>query len=823
MKENSLFRNYTKQLLSSNIVTMFSLSNPKKLLRVLSKVSRKVISTAVGKTRVAPRLRRFNKFVMLLIKFNQNHGTAFTIKWLKACHLAVQRKLSSRPCRSLRDIEPNLPCPRLINGLPTFIGTMDRKQIRSGHAPTIRLWLSILSIYRILKGPLNPKLNTITDKFEGSSVVIDQVIEKSSIIYSINKRLFKDLPSIQATRMTKLLTAGPNGPVSIQQYLTDAIALAKYPEVYEPFRSFAIKTKSFSFMAQLDRTIEWLYQTLTTNGTSWVNISSSKSFDDIRLGKLSFKEEAAGKLRVFAIADIWTQSLFNPLHKSLFAFLRRLPNDGTFDQDASFERSMQKAQLYNCAYSVDLSAATDRLPILLQAGILDIIFNIPGLGKDWASILVDRPYFIDKNKYGLPEGHVYYGTGQPMGALSSWAMLAVTHHFILQVCAHNVYTDHYRSWYSRYEILGDDLVIFDTSVYQEYLRIMDLLKVGTNPSKSLFSEDSTALEFAKRTGLKGLDVSGLSWKQFISCTSLSDRISLLIHFARKGLVSTIPMMLNILGTGRGRLILDSSSLKEKDKSMLSRSLMALLGHFVSSNKMTLVDAVAFTADPHDEDMDWLDIPTIPITVTLHESLRILNLSASDRWGGPTQLSQFSERQQLARDEVTGFMADSVVRDVLSKLLQLCNNYDLMIDEYALSLVAKSSGLSILRTEEGPYRLTTNEMVFNRIQMAQIRSFAEWVLLGDEDPQDLHDQLYSILQSGIYPVESGKRLRSMLPSTWFANEISLKYEALASKFKIESNSRAVTRSPIAWLHKDIMNAGSLKSTPYWILAQSNSNR
>jgi hypothetical protein len=28
-----------------------------------------------------------------------------------------------------------------------------------------------------------------------------------------------------------------------------------------------------------------------------------------------------------------------------------------------------------------------------------------------------------------------YAVGQPMGALSSWAMLAITHHMIMQYCA----------------------------------------------------------------------------------------------------------------------------------------------------------------------------------------------------------------------------------------------------------------------------------------------------------------------------------------------------------------------------------------------------
>jgi len=33
-----------------------------------------------------------------------------------------------------------------------------------------------------------------------------------------------------------------------------------------------------------------------------------------RIGQLSLKEEAAGKVRVFAMVDIWTQSLLKPLH-----------------------------------------------------------------------------------------------------------------------------------------------------------------------------------------------------------------------------------------------------------------------------------------------------------------------------------------------------------------------------------------------------------------------------------------------------------------------------------------------------------------------------
>jgi hypothetical protein len=86
---------------------------------------------------------------------------------------------------------------------------------------------------------------------------------------------------------------------------------------------------------------------------------------------LAFKEEAAGKLRAFALVDVWTQSLLHPLHQALFDLLRLIPNDATFDQDASVSRSVDKARLSGAAFSFDLSAATDRLPLSLQAALLN--------------------------------------------------------------------------------------------------------------------------------------------------------------------------------------------------------------------------------------------------------------------------------------------------------------------------------------------------------------------------------------------------------------------------------------------------------------------
>jgi len=141
----------------------------------------------------------------------------------------------------------------------------------------------------------------------------------------------------------------------------------------------------------------------------------SRDYENI-IGRLSFKEEAAGKLRVFAMVDVISQSLLEPLHRTLFALFKKLPNDCTHDQDRGVEYAKALCLKHNCSYGFDLSAATDRLPISSQITLLNTLF---GIGDDWGQILVGRDYHISPNKYGIPTEAVRYSVGQPMGALSS--------------------------------------------------------------------------------------------------------------------------------------------------------------------------------------------------------------------------------------------------------------------------------------------------------------------------------------------------------------------------------------------------------------------
>jgi len=104
----------------------------------------------------------------------------------------------------------------------------------------------------------------------------------------------------------------------------------KYPEIYKNMILY------MEGMGQTD--LSSYFKLLSENVNSEIV--------DKNLGRLAIKKEPAGKVRVFAMVDVWTQSVLKPLHDFLFDFLKRLPNDGTFDQQASVKRCAVKAKQF---------------------------------------------------------------------------------------------------------------------------------------------------------------------------------------------------------------------------------------------------------------------------------------------------------------------------------------------------------------------------------------------------------------------------------------------------------------------------------------------
>jgi hypothetical protein len=279
----------------------------------------------------------------------------------------------------------------------------------------------------------------------------------------------------------------------------------------------------------------WLVQDLT----SVVSLPSYDSTIDelVRTGKLHTFDEWGGKQRTVALLDYWTQVLLTPLHDTIFHFLAKLPQDGTFNQEEACARVAQfTANNEATVNSFDLTAATDRLPLRVQQEVLAFVTNA-GFAAAWAKLLVDRDYFPVDSMHGIR-----YAVGQPMGAKSSWAMLALTHHVIVQQAARTSSTESYTD----YALLGDDIVLTGDAVANNYQSIISTLGVSINRSKSIlaFAGATPAAEFCKRVFIAGKEYTTFPIK-LIAKTIMNGRLApqLQNELAVRGLGSKTPYVL----------------------------------------------------------------------------------------------------------------------------------------------------------------------------------------------------------------------------------------------------------------------------------------
>lgn len=141
-------------------------------------------------------------------------------------------------------------------------------------------------------------------------------------------------------------------------------------------------------------------------------------------------------------------------------------------------------------------------------------------------MLVGRPYHLKS------VGELRYAVGQPMGALSSFGMLALSHHFIVQLAA---FRTGFKGWFEMYALLGDDIVIADKAVAESYRYLMsEYLGVSINMSKTLVSSHGI-MEFAKRLVSPSEEFTPLGPKNIIGVLSNpGDLPSLFLDYFGKG-------------------------------------------------------------------------------------------------------------------------------------------------------------------------------------------------------------------------------------------------------------------------------------------------
>lgn len=457
---------------------------------------------ATRETKYSQEYKLLYKRVEALVKSN---GFNFTFLYLKECLRIVTLYLAGTPSFTPGKVRVK------VNqyGLPVIIPAAIRRDLglSEGMRMTTRCTLTVLSIFRTFPTKVKPDLSSITDAFSGLSrtLEIEQVVKGFGGKHKLSFGPIKGFISESAGPIAKKATWGAS---------IDAVALLRYPRVAYRVISILFAQRAFGYIISL--LALW-----AINGPIYIFICSVGLQKWLPIGKLSIVYDQAGKARVVAMANWWVQLVLRPLHKSIFGLLKDIKQDGTFHQDGPLELIRESPNVGHHFSCFDLSSATDRLPVDLQVQVLNA-FGVDG--HAWKD-LFSYPWYYK----GKP---VEYSVGQPMGAYSSWAMLALTHHLIVKLAAVQVGEKNF----TNYALLGDDIVINHDGVAERYLELMKVLGVGINMSKSVVS--SEIMEFAKRLVSPSFELSPIGAGNLLLVSRRSNMIgSLLAELYNKSIVT----------------------------------------------------------------------------------------------------------------------------------------------------------------------------------------------------------------------------------------------------------------------------------------------
>jgi hypothetical protein len=448
-----------------------------KMLRIIEQLVSKILALYFSSNMYSTVIEMY---FSRLDKLMAERGVAFTVKYVKSSRNCVMRVLSGRPLESCEGVA-------LREGWPEWLAPF-RYLIESKDG--IRVLMTMLIALRGVILPPNLDLTPIVSPWNGA---LPEISEKH------HKHVCRGLgirhKSVEWSKPHMSTKRGPLGQALltsvseltlIPQELLDAIVLVGGPK--------------------LSKVIEGLKAPIAGSPYSIVDVWSKLYPPKTKsLRRISYFSDKEGKTRVIAILDYWSQTCLRPLHDALNGILKRIPQDCTFAQ-SHFLTCLPPKGPY---YSIDLSNATDRMPLALQ---LKVVREVIGKVRAdaWAHILTGYEYTLS----GMART-AKYACGQPMGAYSSWCAMALTHHYLVRLAAVRVGIPHFRD----YALLGDDLVIANAAVATEYRALLLTLDMPVSEEKTHVSDDT--YEFAKRWVHKGSEITGFGvsglravWKKY---------------------------------------------------------------------------------------------------------------------------------------------------------------------------------------------------------------------------------------------------------------------------------------------------------------------
>lgn len=442
-----------------------------------------------------------DSYIKDLIQLNSSRGMTWLVSYVKTSRNCAMRYISG---------EPLTECPgvALSDGWPLWLIHMKKL---SEDSEGIKALLTLLTLLRAMSLKPSLDLSTILEPWTGSDTILESELS----------RAFKSLkiPSGQVGSFSfphMSTKKGPQGQAILMSL--SELTLLPHDLIY-----YIGLIGGHKLSNMIKENLEGLDIVQAVNPDNKLGLYSSVAEwwrylfppKSSSIRRISFFPDKEGKTRVIAILDYWSQSALRPLHLFCNRLLRRLETDCTFDQD-HFTTYLPTWQLGNNSYhSIDLSAATDRMPLLLQKRVVQHLYGSKDKANAWSKILTGYPFNLKDNP------PILYGAGQPMGAYSSWPVMALTHHIIVQVAAQrcNLSGSKLRPVFTAYSLLGDDLVIAHDAVANAYKSLIKALGMPYSEPKTHVSK--TTFEFAKRWFHNGSEITGFSiaglfsvWKSY---------------------------------------------------------------------------------------------------------------------------------------------------------------------------------------------------------------------------------------------------------------------------------------------------------------------
>ncbi|GKV51977.1 hypothetical protein SLEP1_g58588 [Rubroshorea leprosula] len=425
----------------------------------------------------------------------RSSGWLYTALYLKQCSLHLKIAYGGEFDRSLSyPISVSLTgsgYPRIV---PAFSRRIIRQKGTRRSELAVQMYLSFFSFFTIVEKAKKIRASLFSS-IQMPIRDIDRVVRWLGLAKPLFKELFlRYVPNIHAIPLEQGMRWIPSWKIlptysSLNTLYQIFPEKARYRRFKSPFLVQTLELSAFGFLVNFinSQGQQWNQGILFEHRVRYALDPNNKVFSGLdlesfeskvgpylppwhpamgppMLGKLAQTVEGGGKRRLFAIGN-W------------------LPMDGTFNQPAPLARL--KGQ--RVSYCYDLTAATDRWPLVVMFELMEILFD-----RSFASAVVNSALATNRFYIGFLPEQVYPG----------------------QV-------------FDKYALLGDDIVISDEQVAHWYAGVLQELQVGISKGKTLISK-SGAAEFAKRFVVNCFttDLSPVSMKSLLGVHNLLAKYAL---------------------------------------------------------------------------------------------------------------------------------------------------------------------------------------------------------------------------------------------------------------------------------------------------------